>query len=147
MAANYILTFPPSDNFEGGQPVIINLESWSWGARDKGDGGGGTPHPIDLSIVKQFDKTSPGLFVACAAGTHLPKAKLLGTTTTQGGQEKLVLEVDFDNLLVDSFHQRGSVGGGNLPLEEVTFDFTSVKVVVIDGDIEGGWNFALNRSV
>lgn len=109
-------------------PGEIEIESFSWGVTQSGGfvGGGGagagkaTASPF--VIVKRVDKASPVLFLACATGKHIPSATL---TAQRSGPNVAFLQIELKDILISSFKDAGN--GGELPLEEVAFNFARIE--------------------
>src|ERR1700735_3054699 len=89
----------------------IQLLSFSFGADQRassnigGCAGAGKVAIHDLTIVKQVDKSSPKLFLACCTGQHINSAVL--TVRKAGGEQQDYLVVKLSNVLVSSYHGTG----------------------------------------
>ncbi|HET6795254.1 MAG TPA: type VI secretion system tube protein Hcp [Acidimicrobiales bacterium] len=99
----------------------IEVESFSWGLNNPGNasagGGGGAGRPasfFDAFFSAATSKATPPLFLASAAGKHLPTATLTArrgaNSDGQGGVE--YLKIVFADLLVTSYKE--DVLGGRL---------------------------------
>jgi len=91
-AVDYFLKI---DDIEGGSPAPghsgeIEVLSFSWGVSNTvtrgAPTGGGKVSVNDFSILKQVDKATPKLFLACVTGKLISKATLVCITpSTMGG--------------------------------------------------------------
>ena len=137
----------------------IVLDSFSWGVTQSGADyagsagrGTGKASPSDFSIVKKVDSSSPGLFAACAAGTHTPT--MIVTMRKAGGQPLEYLVYKFYDVMVSSY-QAGGSSGSDLPQESVSFNYSKVEISYTPQDSKGaakspmgtGWDFSKNQKV
>ncbi|MGL5734517.1 MAG: Hcp family type VI secretion system effector [Beijerinckiaceae bacterium] len=112
----------------------IELESWSFGASNSGSfghgmgGGTGKVSMQDFHFVMKMNKATPNLFLSCSSGKHIPKAVLTcrKAGTEDGPQEYFV--VTFEDLLISSYQTGGSQGSGAYPSEQISFNFTKIKM-------------------
>ena len=95
----------------------IEILSFSFGVSNMGSGdvglGSGSSRASlsDLSVMKHVDKASPGLFLACCTGKHLPTATL--SVRKAGGDAPVeYLKYDLTEVYVSSVQTSGSDGGG-----------------------------------
>lgn len=126
----------------------IQLLSWSWGESNQGShntgtgGGAGKVNMQDISFSMGINKASPKLMLACANGEHIKKAVL--TCRKQGKEQQEYLQYTFEDLLVSSF-QTGGHEGEVIPVEQVSLNFTKIKMTYkaqkADGTLDGGINF------
>jgi type VI secretion system secreted protein Hcp len=137
----------------------IQLESWSWGETNSGTnvygagGGAGKVSMQDFHFVMTVNKASPKLLLACANGDHIATAKL--TCRKAGKEQQEYLVIDFTDLLISSFQTGGSAGGGLLPVDQVSMNFTSIKYEYkpqkadgsLDSGIKAGWDVKKNVKV
>jgi type VI secretion system secreted protein Hcp len=133
----------------------IDVLAWSWGLSNsgtfhQGEGGGtGKANFQDISFTKYVDLASPDLMYACAAGKHVPKAKLIVRKSGENPLEYLTYE--FENILVSSISTGGS-GGEDRLTENVTLNFAKVKSEYWTQGTKGakdknanfGWDIAAN---
>jgi len=132
----------------------IELDSFSWGevnsgsATQGGGGGMGKVSPQDFHIVKRIDKSSPKLFIACAAGDHFTKGVLIARKA--GGEQQEYLKLTFENLMVSSYQ----IGGSEvLPVEQVSLNFAKLEVSykpqkadgTLDAEVKQKYDFAGNK--
>lgn len=108
----------------------IEILSYSWGATNSGtaqQGGGGGRGKVsiqDFNITKKVDKASPKLFLACATGEHIPQATL--AVRKAGAQQQEFLKIKMTDLLVSSY-QTGIGQGGDVPTDQVSFNFAKIE--------------------
>jgi type VI secretion system secreted protein Hcp len=137
----------------------IDLESWSWGEHQSGThaggggGGAGKVNMQDFSFTKKIDKSSPVLFLRCAAGTHIKEALL--TCRKAGGEQQEYMQIKMSDLLVSSYQVTGSSGGGIIPMEQISLNFAKIeyeyKPQKADGSLDAaakaGWDLKINKKV
>ena len=109
----------------------IDIEAFSWGMSQSGSGhrstgsGTGKVDVHDISISKFVDKSSPVLMLACANGKHIPKGKI---TVRKAGENPLdYLTIDFENILISGYQTSGA-DGGTVPSENISLNFSKVKI-------------------
>ena len=118
----------------------IDLMSWSWGASNAGShsaGGGGGAGKVsmqDFHFTMQLNKATPELMLACATGKHIPSAVLI--CRKAGGEQQEYLEAKFSDLLVSSY-QTGNGGGGDIPIESVSLNFSKIEYAYKPQDDKG----------
>ena len=118
----------------------IDLMSWSWGASNAGShsaGGGGGAGKVsmqDFHFTMQLNKATPELMLACATGKHIPSAVLV--CRKAGGEQQEYLEVKFSDLLVSSY-QTGNGGGGDIPVEQISLNFSKIEYAYKPQDDKG----------
>jgi type VI secretion system secreted protein Hcp len=136
----------------------LDVESWSWGETQTGSvshGGGGGAGKVsmqDFNFVTRVSKASPKLFLACATGEHLQEAKLVARKA--GKEQQEFLTWTFSDLLVSSY-QTGGVEGSELPFDQVSLNFSKVKIEYraqkadgsLDKAISAGWDRKSNQKV
>lgn len=118
----------------------IQLESWSWGESQTGSSAHGTGAGAgqismqDFHFVMKMNKASPKLLLACAQGKHIPDATLV--CRKAGGKQEKYLEVKFSDVLISSY-QTGGSGGGEVPMEQISFNFTKIEFDYLTQDAKG----------
>ena len=133
MAVDYFLKI---DGIDGESPDSkhagdIDLESFSWGATQTGAhsfGGGGGAGKVsmqDFHFVMKNNKASPKLFLACAEGEHIKKAVLV--CRKAGKEQQEFLKVTMSDLLVSSFQTGGSAHGDEVPVDQVSLNFSKIE--------------------
>ncbi|HWQ53382.1 MAG TPA: type VI secretion system tube protein Hcp [Bryobacteraceae bacterium] len=160
-AVDYFLKI---DGIEGESPDSkhkseIQLLSFSWGETNAGTfaaGGGGGAGKVqmqDFHFVMNVNKASPKLFLACACGEHIKKAIL--TARKAGKDQQEYLKVTFSDLLISSFQTSGSGDAGNLPLDQISFNFAKVEMEykeqkadgTLGGAIQAGYDLKAMKRV
>jgi type VI secretion system secreted protein Hcp len=139
------------DGIEGESPDSkhakeIQLLSFSFGADQPassntgGGAGTGKVNMHDLSVLKQVDKASPKLLVACSTGQHISSAVL--TARKAGGDQQDYMTVTLSDVLVSSVQASGQAAGTDgTPTEQVSLNFTKInfeyKEQGSDGTLKG----------
>src|SRR5208283_5279589 len=104
---------------------------WSWGATNSGSHASGTGGGVGQVVMNDFtfqvpvNKASPGLFLACSTGKHIPDALL--TCREAGGKQQEYLKIKFTDLLISSYN----TGGGSdsvKPMESITINFAQIEL-------------------
>ena len=136
----------------------IDVLAWSWGVSNSGTmhsgggGGAGKANVQDLSFTKYIDKSTPDLLLATLSGKHWDQATLV---VRKAGETPLeYLKLTFSEVLVTSISQGGS-GGEDRLTENVTLNFSKVKVDYIEQTAKGGkgatpsagWDVAKNAKL
>jgi type VI secretion system secreted protein Hcp len=110
----------------------IEVLSFSWGvtqpAHVSGGGqGAGKATLGDLTVTKRYDKSSPPLFAACVAGTHLSSVVLslrkAGGSTSAGGY--IYLTYTLTDAFVTEVHDSSS---SEVVLESVSFAYSKLAI-------------------
>ena len=110
----------------------IDVEAWSWGetnaaAGHTGSGGGaGKVAMQDFHFVMRQNRATPPLMKACASGQHIKLATL--TARKAGKEQQEYLTFKFSDVLVSSYQTGGSEGSGEVPMEQVSFNFAKIEV-------------------
>ena len=91
-----------------------------------GGSGAGKVNVQDLSLTKYIDKASPDLMKSCCNGKHFDKATLI---VRKAGEKPLeYITITMTDVMVTAVSTGGS-GGEDRLTENVTLNFTKVKVV------------------
>jgi len=120
----------------------IDVLSYSFGASSPaslGSGGASSQGKVDFSdfhFTKYVDKSSPVLLFDLASGKHIPEA-LFDVVQSGGQSQQPFLQYKFDDLLLTSYNASGS-GGGDRPLESLSFAFRKVEMTYRPQDGKGG---------
>jgi type VI secretion system secreted protein Hcp len=153
------------DGIEGESPDSkhgkeIQLLSFSFGADQPassslgGGSGAGKVNMHDLSIVKQVDKASPKLFVACCTGQHIKSAVL--TSRKAGGDQQDYMIVTLSDIIVSHVTTAGQAAGTDgLPNEQVSLNFSKVNFEykeqgadgTLKGTVAGGYDIKTMKKV
>jgi type VI secretion system secreted protein Hcp len=145
----------PHDKHKG----EIDIESWSWGethpASPVGGGAGvgsGKVSMNDFTFTMKFNKASPKLFLACAAGEHIKSAWITAHRASAKASEYF-LKWSFSDLLISSYLTGGA--SGEAPVDSVSFNFSKIEVEYkeqkLDGtlaaSIKAGWDLKKNVKI
>lgn len=111
-------------------PGCIDVISWSWGAVQEGamPGDAGVVRFDDISIVQRANKASPELMLACASGSHIPKAEVFVDTTSciECPVPATYYKITMEDVLVTSVSIGGSDSEDRLT-ENLTFNYSKVE--------------------
>ena len=144
-----------------------------------GGGGAGKAAMHDIHIVKKLDASSPYLFVNCACGAHIKEANLV--VRKAGGTQLEYYKIKLTGLLISSVEPYGHaehmeplqynlpasgqlynygpetlVSGDEIPLEEVTLNFSTIEIAYQRQDSSGkadggpviaGWDLKANKKL
>jgi type VI secretion system secreted protein Hcp len=109
----------------------IEVFSWSFGLSRAvanamtGAARAGKLCASDISIMKPFDRSSPGFMTNMATAKNIPTAKL--SFTTNGGEvPQEFLTIELANVLVSSYQVSGS--NEERPVDSVSLHFQTAKV-------------------
>jgi type VI secretion system secreted protein Hcp len=140
----------------------IDVESWNWGAIQKGTsgvGGGAGAGKVamhDFEFVMRHNKASPQLMLACATGKHLKTAILYARKA--GGEQQEYYNIKLTDILVSSY-KTGADGlaenGRIVPTDHVAFNFGKIEMEYkpqkaeggLDAPVKTGYDVALNKAV
>lgn len=133
MAVDYFLKIDgvPGESTDAKHKNELDLESFSWGETSMGGGPGGAGKGAgkvamqDFHFVTRVNKASPVLFLACASGKHFKYAVLTARKAGKGQQDYLVFK--FSDLLISSYQVGGAEGGGDTPLDQISFSFGKIE--------------------
>lgn len=127
----------------------MEVYSFSWGVNRalgfSGGGGGGTLRFSALNTFKPTGKGSPTLMLACCQGRLLPAVQMELTRMDGQGQEQVFQKVRLENVIISSYQSSGD-GGGSIPSESVSLNFTKITygVAVGAGVEEAFWDIPGN---
>jgi type VI secretion system secreted protein Hcp len=150
----------PGESTDDKHKDWIEVLSYSWGesqmasatASSAGGATTGRADFQDFSIVKQLDKASPKLALACADGTHIKEVTL--ELCRAGGDKLKYMEYKLSNCIVSSCSVGG--GGGGEPTESLTFNYGKIQWTYTQqkradgsggGQVAGGWDLQLNKKL
>lgn len=133
----------------------IDVLAWSWGMSNAGSahvGGGagaGKVNVQNLSLTKYMDSASADLMLACCNGKHFGEALLI--VRKAGSNPVEYVKVTMSDLMITSVSTGGS-GGEDRLVENVTLNFSKVKVEYTPQDAKGSagktmemaWDIAAN---
>lgn len=106
----------------------IDLESFSWGMTQTGSigpGGGGKVQIQDFHFVMKMNSGSPQLMQACATGEHIKKVEL---HVRRPEAKDDFLQWTMEDVVCSSFQTSGSANGDAIPTEQVSLNFSTIKV-------------------
>jgi type VI secretion system secreted protein Hcp len=117
-----------SDDKHAGWIEVISYDtgvSQKASATASSAGGGSTERAEfdNFSFVKQLDKASPELALACAAGTHIDT--ILVEVCRAGTEKVKYMGYKMSNCIISSVKTSG--GGGDVPGETVTINFGKIE--------------------
>ena len=135
-----------------GLKKFIEVMSWRWGVSQPSGGGAGGGSgkgkavPGDFEFTHAYDKASPVLAKACAAGKHFPKVVFKSSKAGEG--QKTFLEITMKEVLVTSVQPGGSAGGDIT--EHVGCSYKDIEFAYkpqddkggLGGEVKFGWNLA-----
>jgi type VI secretion system secreted protein Hcp len=107
----------------------IQIMSWSWGASQvssvagTGGSGAGKADLSDLSIMANFDKSTPLFFKSIVKGDHIKTGTL--SAIKSGADGKPYLKVDFKELFVSSLQLSAS---SEVPTVSISFTYNEIKI-------------------
>jgi type VI secretion system secreted protein Hcp len=107
----------------------IQIMSFSWGGSNvssvagTGGSGAGKVDLSDLSVMINFDKSTPKFFKSMASGTHIKTGTL--SAIKSGTDGKPYLKVDFKELFVSSLQISAS---SEIPTVSVSFTYNEIKM-------------------
>jgi len=134
----------------------IEIESWSWGETNSpnvdtnGGLSAGKVSLQDVHFTAKVHKGSPLLKLKCASGEHIKKATL--TCRKAGTEQQEYLLFNFEDLLISSYQLGGSAHSDIVPVEQVSFAFSTIEMEYkeqdekgkLKGPVKAGWHLAKN---
>src|SRR5581483_3375446 len=145
------------ESTKSGAENQIEIFSFSNGASNPssvafGTGSGaGKVDLSSLSLQKQLDKSSPKLFLACCAGTHIKTGTMIVREATGDKTSQIYYQYDMTEVFVDSISWGGAAGGGK-PSESLSLSAKSLTITYWPQDATGklgtkipfGWDVSKN---
>jgi type VI secretion system secreted protein Hcp len=150
----------PGESTDASHRDEIDLLSYTWGESQPptagGAGGGGAGGRVamqDFHFVMRANKTSPKLFLACAAGAHIRNAIL--TVRRPGENPVEFIKWTFTDITVASYQTASNVPTGEPPTDQLSLRFAKIEVEYramrpdgsLDAPIKAGWDVQTNRPV
>jgi type VI secretion system secreted protein Hcp len=151
----------PGESKDAKHKGEIDLESFSWGetnvvsggGRGGSGGGAGKVAMQDVHFTSRVNKASPLLFLACAMGKHIKEAVLTARKAGKGQQEYLIFK--FRDLLISSYQIGGAEAAGDVPMDQVSFNFSRIEYEYrpqkpdgsLDAAIKAGWDVKANKKI
>lgn len=132
MPADYFLKLDPKvegESTDEKHKGEIELESWSFGVSNTssmlqgGGGGSGKSMPLDFHMTKKTDKSTARLAQAVAMGDHFKTAII--TVRKAGGSQQEYLTITLNDVFISSY-QAGGSGNGNLPMEQLSLNYSKI---------------------
>lgn len=108
----------------------IELQTYGMGAKQGSSTGAGISagriQLDDVMITKNFDSTSPGLFLACCLGQHFSEAIINFAEKGKGG--KIYYKVRLSDIIISSVKSGKTTADSTKPVEEVTLNYGKIEV-------------------
>ena len=130
-----------------GESVTIKFEdqmeifSWSFGlsravasAATGGAARSGKLCASDISVMKQFDKSSPQIMTNMVSGKPIPKGKMT-FVRLNGDLPAPYLVIELNNVLISSYQVSGS--SDERPVDSVSLHFSTAKVTYTQTNPDG----------
>jgi len=121
------------ESTDAAHPGEIDVQSWTWGVSNSGSpsgggggGGAGKASFEDFHFVTRISTASPPLFLACATGTHIKQANLIGSRDSAKGKATDFLKYRLHDVTVSSLGQTDS--DANPPGEHFSLNYAKVEV-------------------
>lgn len=151
----------PGESTDDKHKGEIDVESWSWEARQGGTSGVGGGNGAGKVSMKDFQlamyqsKASPQLMLHCATGKHIPTATFYARKA--GGEQQEYFNIKFTDVLVSSY-KAGHDPDGDGPrrsLDQVTFNFCKIEMEykpqkndgTLDAAVKTGYDVAANKAI
>jgi type VI secretion system secreted protein Hcp len=109
----------------------IQITSYNIGAANAGSAGAslgsgvGKAQVQDFVFTKDVDKASPNLFINCCSGKPISTVTL--TVRKAGEKPQEYLTITLTGVFVSSYSHTGD-GDGKLPVENVSLNFSKIKI-------------------
>ena len=150
----------PGESTDEAHKEWIEVLSYSWGISQSGATSVSSHGSLtaaradfaDFSIMKALDKASPKIAQACADGTHFTTVEV--KLHRAGGTKELFMEYKLTDVIVSSYQPSGS-GGGEVPMESISFSYGKAQWNYIptkvaggkgSGNVPGGWDLKTNTA-
>jgi len=134
----------------------IDLQSFQYGISKPSSGAGGMSRSrsyvttYDVTITKQFDKSSPKLMEALTAGSMFNTVQLEFTRIYPDGGDAVYLRYEFRDVQITSYRVSMS-SEDSAPLEEISFNYGKITVTYTEIDETGEpkgnveWSYTVAR--
>ena len=107
----------------------------------------GRPNHQDMTVTKYLDSASPVLNQSCCEGKMFPKVDIIIGRDDHGSLVEL-MRYTMKNVMISSVSIGG--GGGDKPVETLTFNYTEIKwdykSQKSEKGSEGRWNLSTNSA-
>lgn len=127
-----------------GLKETMQIQNWSWGESNTsswtaGKGlSGGKVHFSSFNFGIIQGQASASLILACATGKHYDTAKLTCRKSTGDDAPKPFLEIEFNDLVVESY-QTGGSGGPDI-YDSCSFAFSKITYIYLTQNQDGSVN-------
>jgi len=107
----------------------IQVMTWNWGASNvssvggTGGSGAGKVDMSDVSLMLNFDKSTPKFFKSIAKGTHIAKGTL--SAVKSGAEGKPYLKVNFSEIFVTGLQMSAS---SEAPTVSLSFSYNEIGI-------------------
>lgn len=148
MAANMFINLEPDikgESTDENHKDWIEVLSWSHGFNQptspvRSSAGGGTverANHSDLTFTKYIDTSTDNILKMCWSGKHLDKATLqCYRSDGPTGEPQKYLEVVMEQVVISNYSISG--GAGDIPVENISLSYGSVKYVYNPQDEKSG---------
>jgi type VI secretion system secreted protein Hcp len=129
----------------------IEILSWSFGLSRgsagaiSGAGRSGKLCASDISIMKSFDKSSPGFMTNMVTGKNTPTAKLSFTRNVGDGAPQEYLSIELTNVQISSYQVSGN--NEERPIDSVSLHFQAAKVSYKPQKADGSLDAAIVSNI
>jgi type VI secretion system secreted protein Hcp len=89
----------------------------------------------EIHFTKYTDKSSPKLYQAAGAGTHIPSAVFSGWKAAGDGGPQMYFKVKLTDVMVSSF-QNGGAGGSEMT-EQLSFGYSKIEFEYVEQKKDG----------
>jgi type VI secretion system secreted protein Hcp len=119
----------------------IQVLSWSWGASNvsavagTGGSGAGKVDMSDVSMMLNFDKSTPKFFKSISKGTHIAKGTM--SAVKSGADGKPYLKVNFTEVFVTGLQMSAS---SEVPTVSLSFTYNEIGIDYSVQDEKGTLN-------
>lgn len=119
----------------------IQVLSWSWGASNvssvagTGGSGAGKVDMSDVSMMLNFDKSTPKFFKSISKGTHISKGTM--SAVKSGADGKPYLKVNFTEIFVTGLQMSAS---SEVPTVSLSFTYNEIGIDYSVQDEKGTLN-------
>jgi type VI secretion system secreted protein Hcp len=143
MAVDYFLDLDgiPGESQDEKFKDKIQVLSWSWGASNvssvagTGGSGAGKVDMSDVSMMLNFDKSTPKFFKSISKGTHITKATM--SAVKSGADGKPYLKVNFTEIFITGLQMSAS---SEVPTVSLSFTYNEIGIDYSIQDEKGTLN-------
>lgn len=107
-----------------------------------------------LTVKKVIDKASPTLYLKCNTGEHIKSIVIEVCRAT--GDKTMYYKVELGDVIVSRCRINGQSEGEQLPTEDISFDYGSIKWTYVPtdhktgkaaGNVVSGWDLVKNSKI